>query len=880
MSLRKQAACFILGFLSGLVALLLSSGVHRSEGTAWAGRIVLPLGAATGGSGSVSLNEFLPYPHDVDWDGDGSADYLDEWIELYNGGNEAVSLGGWKLDDVADGGSSPYVIPEGRVILAYGYALFFRRETGLVLSNSGDTVRLLYPDGSEVDAYAYGSASYDQSYSKVTDGGGIWTANYPPSPGGSNRPATATPSPTLTVTETLTATLTPTLTLTPSATPSRTPTATVTDTPVPTATASATPTASATATASLTSTATDTPVATATATPWPTLIHLNEFLPAPHDVDWDGDGSADYFDEWIELYNGSDEVVVLGGWKLDDVADGGSSPYVIAEGRVILAYGYALFFRRETGLVLNNNGDTVRLLYPGGSEVMAYAYGSASYDHSYSKVTDGGTTWTASYPPSPGGPNRPATATPSLTLTETETPAATPTSTLTLTKTPTATPTPSLTLTETPTTTPTPTLTVTETPAATPTSSLTLTPSATPSRTPTATVTDTPVPTATASATPTASATATASLTSTATDTPVATATATPWPTSIHLNEFLPAPHDVDWDGNGSADRYDEWIELYNGADLAVDIGGWQLDDVPAGGSTPYVIPAGTVISAHGHLLLFWRQTRIVLNNSGDVVRLLYPGGDTAQEYVYGNAAYDRSFSRTVDGGSVWTDGYPPSPGRSNYPATATPVTPATATTTPSRTPGPTQTTLPSATPIPTKIATPSPTATAEITPVPTPRPTALSESVFLNEFLPAPRYVDWDGDGQANFNDEWIELFNAGARTVDLGGWQMDDLEGGGTAAYSIPAGTTIGAGGFLVFFKKETGIALNNEGDWVRLVRSDAVVADQMRYERSPGYDRSYSRTTDGAGEWTADYPVTIGAPNRPGTPRHSRFLPLVMK
>jgi len=600
MSLRKQAACLILGFLFQLVALLFSTGVHRNGGTAWAARIVLPLGAPTG-SGSVSLNEFLPYPHDVDWDGDGSADYLDEWIELYNGGDEAVGLGGWKLDDVADGGSSPYVIPEGRVISAHGYALFFRRETGLVLSNNGDTVRLLYPDGSMVEAYAYGSASYDQSYSKVMDGGTTWTASYPPSPGGPNRPATATPTPTLTVTET------------PTATPSRTPTATVTDTPVPTATASATPTAS---------------------------------------------------------------------------------------------------------------------------------------------------------------------------------------------------------------------------------------------------------------------------LTSTATDTPVATATATPWPTSIHLNEFMPAPHDVDWDGNGSADRYDEWIELYNGADRAVNIGGWQLDDVPAGGSKPYVIPAGTVISAHGYLLLFWRQTRIVLNNSGDVVRLLYPGGDTAQEYVYGSAAYDRSFSRTVDGGSVWTDGYPPSPGRSNCPATATPVTPATATTTPSRTPGPTQTTLPSATPIPTRMATPSSTATVETTPLPTPRPTALSESVFLNEFLPAPRYVDWDGDGQANFNDEWIELFNAGAGAVDLGGWQVDDLEGGGAAAYSIPVGTTIGAGGFLAFFKKETGIALNNEGDWVRLVRSDGVVADQMRYERSPGYDCSYSRTTDGAGEWTADYPVTIGAPNRPGTRRHSRFLPMVMK
>ncbi len=133
MSLRKQAACLILGFLSQIVALLLSSGVHRSGGAAWGARIVLPLGAPSGGSGSVSLNEFLPYPHDVDWDGDGSADYLDEWIELYNGSDEAVGFGGWKVGDVAGGGFSPHVISVGRVSSGYGDALFFPRGAGLGL---------------------------------------------------------------------------------------------------------------------------------------------------------------------------------------------------------------------------------------------------------------------------------------------------------------------------------------------------------------------------------------------------------------------------------------------------------------------------------------------------------------------------------------------------------------------------------------------------------------------------------------------------------------------------------------------------------------------------------------------------------------------------
>ncbi len=33
----------------------------------------------------------------------------------------------------------------------------------------------------------------------------------------------------------------------------------------------------------------------------------------------------------------------------------------------------------------------------------------------------------------------------------------------------------------------------------------------------------------------------------------------------------------------------------------------------------------------------------------------------------------------------------------------------------------------------------------------------AQSPSVVLNEFLPAPRDVDWDGDGTASNLDEWI---------------------------------------------------------------------------------------------------------------------------
>ncbi|QLQ06435.1 MAG: lamin tail domain-containing protein [Anaerolineae bacterium] len=38
-------------------------------------------------------------------------DQDDEYIELYNAGTVAVDLGGWQLDDRADGGTSPTPSP-------------------------------------------------------------------------------------------------------------------------------------------------------------------------------------------------------------------------------------------------------------------------------------------------------------------------------------------------------------------------------------------------------------------------------------------------------------------------------------------------------------------------------------------------------------------------------------------------------------------------------------------------------------------------------------------------------------------------------------------------------------------------------------------------
>ena len=158
--------------------------------------------------------------------------------------------------------------------------MLYRRQSGIALNNDGDTLRLVAPDGREVDSYAYSHPKPERSYSQV-DGTGAWTDSYPPSPGRANLPATPTPTPTATHTAT------------PTATPL----------PTPTSTPTAPPTATATSTTTPTATPTGTPTATATVTPTPTpvpVVRLNEFLAYPDGVDWDGDGVGDGYDEWIE----------------------------------------------------------------------------------------------------------------------------------------------------------------------------------------------------------------------------------------------------------------------------------------------------------------------------------------------------------------------------------------------------------------------------------------------------------------------------------------------------------------------------------------------------------------------------------------------------
>jgi len=105
-------------------------------------------------SKSIIINEVLPHPENG---------ANNEFIELYNSGDEEVDLSDWFLDD-AEGDSTPFKIPDKLLdfpgwtarILPGEYKVFYRYQTGIALNDSGgDTARLLFPDGKMAYAVTY-----------------------------------------------------------------------------------------------------------------------------------------------------------------------------------------------------------------------------------------------------------------------------------------------------------------------------------------------------------------------------------------------------------------------------------------------------------------------------------------------------------------------------------------------------------------------------------------------------------------------------------------------------------------------------------------------------------------------------------------------------
>lgn len=120
-------------------------------------------------------------------------------------------------------------------------------------------------------------------------------------------------------------------------------------------------------------------------------ITINEFMPNPSGKDEE---------EWIEIFSNSNSITDISGWQLDD-EDGGSKPFVFPQNTLIAPKSYLVFPRQITGIALNNDKGSVRLLMPENVVFQEINYEKPPQGKSSAR-TDEGFIWNT---PTPGTTN-------------------------------------------------------------------------------------------------------------------------------------------------------------------------------------------------------------------------------------------------------------------------------------------------------------------------------------------------------------------------------------------------------------------------------------------------------------------------------------------
>ncbi len=149
------------------------------------------------------------------------------------------------------------------------------------------------------------------------------------------------------------------------------------------------------------------------------------------------------------------------------------------------------------------------------------------------------------------------------------------------------------------------------------------------------------------------------------------------------------------------------------------------------------------------------------------------------------------------------------------------------------------------------------------------------SAQLFINE-LCASNYINY-ADSAGNHGD-WIEIYNAGASSVDVGGMYLtDDLSVLTKFQISTlyPSITTIAAGGYKIFWFDNNSFegithfnaGLSSSGEQVGITASDGItIIDSISYPKQT-HDVSFGRITDGASTWSFFPTPTPNATNTGG-------------
>lgn len=143
------------------------------------------------------------------------------------------------------------------------------------------------------------------------------------------------------------------------------------------------------------------------------------------------------------------------------------------------------------------------------------------------------------------------------------------------------------------------------------------------------------------------------------------------------INEFMADNASCCPDNSSGTNEFDDWIEIYNKGNVAVNIGGMYLSDSksdPFKSKIPTDNPSLTTIAPGGYLILWADNSteqgplhlNFGLSNAGEDVGLFYLDGRTIDAYTFGAQTQNNSWGRITDGATIWKAFSTPTPGTSN----------------------------------------------------------------------------------------------------------------------------------------------------------------------------------------------------------------------
>jgi hypothetical protein len=155
----------------------------------------------------------------------------------------------------------------------------------------------------------------------------------------------------------------------------------------------------------------------------------------------------------------------------------------------------------------------------------------------------------------------------------------------------------------------------------------------------------------------------------------------------------------------------------------------------------------------------------------------------------------------------------------------------------------------------------------------------SLRAQVFINEVCAANGDINYDPQ-YYNFS-AWVELYNAGSASANIGGYYLSD-DSNNRTKWQIPAGTSISAKGFLIIWCDDmstglhTNFSLDPDGEEVALSSSASLLVDKVTFTKQHT-NVSFGRTTDGGATLGYIVAPSPGAANSSTSPAEALEKPM---